>query len=773
MLQLLASRCLLMHKQHVQQQQQQGRALIRQLGKRMRGDLLLLADPRDQLLQLLPQNKFLAADAAGLAAGDSSFGINDILWVLPALGFSISNPSASSSCNHAVLSAAALQLSVQLLRMAAAYWQQRYHSLSEQQQTLLSMGAADVGQDRLAELSRLELQLNPAQELFTSCVQLLHGQFDILWGTGQWQPQLQLLQQGGGEVLLQGLTLAVHCSSLHCQMGTLDVVGVPRLAAAVYMSAAGALGCSTLWKGSMQTGVCGLWFCAHVIHLRGMLALIVSRTTRVCRAAEPRVQHACHYSCTPAQCPTMCCTPDLCGSLADCSGRLQHVADAGAAACCCRLLLSLFPSVGTEDASLVSRRALFASQLARKHPVAFFQFVDICARSGRLDILNTDQLFDLTVTGCAKIGIKGLADLLSSPAATAALGSALCSLTKLAVQHTKKQAAAVAAAAAAAAGDAMEAEPCRVLLFSPTMLFTKLLLPLITGLPPAIEAALAAAPRSSSSSSRYISRSGRQAWASAMFLAVLVLRGFVQVHEAEASVPAAAAAGLACDAAAAPIVSTLGARVQQLMVCMLAVFRLAFDMSAEIMTKCMMECGLVAGRSSSSAVAAAPVQPEPNGSSSSSSSSSQPVRWQHLLCLYPSRKLVAAFLSFGGAWTKDQVESVLWSRKVKADAALQGRTMAEVYAAALSKEQLAEMRQLYQDALRFCMTATALAPLPVVCNNPGCGELSGVSEAAAARYVCAGCGCRYCSAACQAAGWRSHKKGCRRMAACGLRVEGK
>jgi hypothetical protein len=35
-----------------------------------------------------------------------------------------------------------------------------------------------------------------------------------------------------------------------------------------------------------------------------------------------------------------------------------------------------------------------------------------------------------------------------------------------------------------------------------------------------------------------------------------------------------------------------------------------------------------------------------------------------------------------------------------------------------------------------------------------------VSEAAAAHYVCAGCGCRYCGAACQAAGWRSRKKAC-------------
>jgi hypothetical protein len=92
--------------------------------------------------------------------------------------------------------------------------------------------------------------------------------------------------------------------------------------------------------------------------------------------------------------------------------------------------------------------------------------------------------------------------------------------------------------------------------------------------------------------------------------------------------------------------------------------------------------------------------------------------------------------------------------------------------AAASSGQLQQMLQLYLDSLGFCRTLTAVVPLPVVCNNPGCAELRGVSEAAAARYVCAGCGCRYCSAACQAAGWRSHKKVCRRMAACVMRVEG-
>jgi hypothetical protein len=102
-----------------------------------------------------------------------------------------------------------------------------------------------------------------------------------------------------------------------------------------------------------------------------------------------------------------------------------------------------------------------------------------------------------------------------------------------------------------------------------------------------------------------------------------------------------------------------------------------------------------------------------------------------------------------------------------------GAPVAGRIAAAVSSQQLIKMRQLYHDSMAVCRTLVAVAPLPVVCNNPGCSDLIGVSEAAAVRYVCAGCGCRYCSAACQAAGWRSHKKACRRMAACGMRVDGK
>jgi hypothetical protein len=55
-LQHLASRCVAMHKMQVQHQglQQQQQQLLQQLGKCMRGDLLLLSDPQPRLAALLP-----------------------------------------------------------------------------------------------------------------------------------------------------------------------------------------------------------------------------------------------------------------------------------------------------------------------------------------------------------------------------------------------------------------------------------------------------------------------------------------------------------------------------------------------------------------------------------------------------------------------------------------------------------------------------------------------------------------------------------------------
>jgi hypothetical protein len=55
----------------------------------------------------------------------------------------------------------------------------------------------------------------------------------------------------------------------------------------------------------------------------------------------------------------------------------------------------------------VSRKELLISQLARMHPVAFFQFLDLCARSGQLTGSSTGILADLAAVGSATVGIKG------------------------------------------------------------------------------------------------------------------------------------------------------------------------------------------------------------------------------------------------------------------------------------------------------------------------------------------------------------------------------
>jgi hypothetical protein len=75
--------------------------------------------------------------------------------------------------------------------------------------------------------------------------------------------------------------------------------------------------------------------------------------------------------------------------------------------------------------------------------------------------------------------------------------------------------------------------------------------------------------------------------------------------------------------------------------------------------------------------------------------------------------------------------------------------------------------QLYIDAVALCRALADAAPITVVCNNPNCESLAGVSEAAASCKACSRCKCRYCSAACQAADWKRHKHACRQLAAAG------
>ena len=55
-------------------------------------------------------------------------------------------------------------------------------------------------------------------------------------------------------------------------------------------------------------------------------------------------------------------------------------------------------------------------------------------------------------------------------------------------------------------------------------------------------------------------------------------------------------------------------------------------------------------------------------------------------------------------------------------------------------------------------------PSPLGCNNPGCSNLSGFTEADEAGSVCTRCQeARYCSRQCQVDHWEQHKKACRRL----------
>jgi hypothetical protein len=85
-----------------------------------------------------------------------------------------------------------------------------------------------------------------------------------------------------------------------------------------------------------------------------------------------------------------------------------------------------------------------------------------------------------------------------------------------------------------------------------------------------------------------------------------------------------------------------------------------------------------------------------------------------------------------------------------------------------SSHQPVNIDKLHADALQLCRALVAAAPLPLVCNNLSCNNFVGSSETQAAAKVCAGCRCRYCSAACQAADWRQHRTACKSMVAAEL-----
>jgi hypothetical protein len=134
--------------------------------------------------------------------------------------------------------------------------------------------------------------------------------------------------------------------------------------------------------------------------------------------------------------------------------------------------------------------------------------------------------------------------------------------------------------------------------------------------------------------------------------------------------------------------------------------------------------------------------------SSSSSSSLEQAKWCYLLRLQQcSPRWAAAVAAFDAKWPG-------W----------EGVAEGDLPASAAAAAQLVE---LFDDAIGLCKVLAAAAPITVVCNNPSCESLDGVSEAAASCKACAGCSCRYCSVACQRADWKRHKQACRQLDAAG------
>ena len=75
-----------------------------------------------------------------------------------------------------------------------------------------------------------------------------------------------------------------------------------------------------------------------------------------------------------------------------------------------------------------------------------------------------------------------------------------------------------------------------------------------------------------------------------------------------------------------------------------------------------------------------------------------------------------------------------------------------------------EVEELLQDLLLLGQLFMEEVPSPLGCNNPGCGDLRGLSELTASCKTCTGCGVvKYCSRGCQVGHWKAHKAMCKRL----------
>ena len=75
-----------------------------------------------------------------------------------------------------------------------------------------------------------------------------------------------------------------------------------------------------------------------------------------------------------------------------------------------------------------------------------------------------------------------------------------------------------------------------------------------------------------------------------------------------------------------------------------------------------------------------------------------------------------------------------------------------------------KQKQFIKDVVGMVQVLMAAVPLPVGCNNPGCGNLEGASEAAKAYMCCTRCRiAMYCDAACQKDHWEAHSIVCKKV----------
>jgi hypothetical protein len=238
-LHLLALRCCQINQQQEEQQDQVPMCqLSEQLGRCMRGDLLLLPDPAEQRLlqQLLPAeavlDKLISLEPGSDDDDDLEERCIELLSSVQSMAtvLLLHMDSPNWQLRSPVLSAAALQLSAELLLRAAAHWQRQYMLLPKAQRALFQSDVATLTSEQVREVEQARQQHLAHSEMpLVACCRMLHHQLHQLWATGQWQQQVQLLQQGVGQVLLQGLTLAAHCGSLDPKLDNMEELQVQNL----------------------------------------------------------------------------------------------------------------------------------------------------------------------------------------------------------------------------------------------------------------------------------------------------------------------------------------------------------------------------------------------------------------------------------------------------------------------------------------------------------------------------------------------------------------